>query len=105
MDSSSALVSIPSIGIIQVFTTSPTVSTIVSVSKSKVVMLEVEPKTPLKLLINRKEIEEDIDLDKEIEIPKLYFHNATVEEMRLVSQLLEKKARQKQLREERDREF
>ena len=33
------------------------------------------------------------------------FDNATIEEMRLVSQLLEQKAKQKQLREERDREF
>ena len=68
-------------------------------------MSEVEPKTQLKLLISGKEIEEDIDLDKEIEIPKLDFDNATVEQMRLVSQLLEQKAKQKQLREERDREF
>ena len=41
----------------------------------------------------------------EIEIPKIDFNTATVEEMRLASQLLEQKARQKQLRDERDGEF
>jgi hypothetical protein len=56
-------------------------------------------------LISGKEIEEDIDLDEDIEIPKLYFDNTTIDQMRLVSQLLQKKAKQKQLREERDREF
>ena len=56
-------------------------------------MIEVEHKQPLKLLITSKEIEEDIDLDNEIEIPKLDFEIATIDEMRLVSQLLEKKAR------------
>ena len=56
-------------------------------------------------MITSKEIEEGIDLDSEIEIPKLDFDTATVEEMRLASQLLEKKARQKQLRVERDREY
>ena len=67
-------------------------------------MSEVEPKTQLKLFTSGKEIEEDLDLDKEIEIPKLDFDKATAEEMRLVSQLLEKKAKQKQLREQRDKE-
>ena len=46
-------------------------------------------------MIIGKEIEEDIDLDTEIEIPKIDYNTATVEEMRLASQLLEKKARQK----------
>ena len=85
LDSFSALVSIPLVGNIQVFTTSPTISTIVSISKSKALMSIVEPKTQLKLLISGKEIEEDIDLGKEIEILKLDFDNATIEEMRLVS--------------------
>ena len=71
----------------------------------KSVMPEVEPKKPLKILITGKEIEEDIDLDSEIEIPKIGFNTATVDKMRLLSQLLEKKARKKQLREERDKEF
>ena len=42
---------------------------------------------------NVDEIEEDIDLDTEIEIPKIDFDTAIVEEMRRESQLLEKKAR------------
>ena len=59
----------------------------------------------MKLLIIGKKIEEDIDLDIQIEIPKIDFDTATVEEMRLASQLLEKKARHKQLRFERDKEY
>ena len=49
-------------------------------------------------------MEENIDLDTEIEIPKIDFDIATIEEMRLASQLLGKKAREKQLRLERDKE-
>ena len=59
----------------------------------------------MKILITRKEIEEDIDLDTEIEIPKIDLITDTIEEMRLTSQLLEKKARQKKLRSERDKEY
>ena len=40
-----------------------------------------------------------------IEIPKIEFDSATIEEMRLASQLLEKKSRQKQLRSERDKGY
>ena len=65
----------------------------------------VESREPLKLLITKKEIEEDIDLDIETEIPKIDFNIATIEEMRLISQLLEKKARKKQLRSKRDKEY
>ena len=50
------------------FTASPSLSTIVSIPKVKPV---VETKKLLKLLLTGKEIEEDIDLDIEIEIPKL----------------------------------
>ena len=46
-------------------------------------------------MINGKEIEEDLDLDTEIEIPKIDFDTDTIEEMRLASQILEKKARKK----------
>ena len=52
-----------------------------------------------------KEITEDIDLDTEIDIPKIDFNSATIEEMMQISQLLEKKAKQKQLKSERDREY
>ena len=65
----------------------------------------VETKQPLKLLLTGKEIEEDIDLDTEIEIPKIDFNIATIEEIRMISQLLENKARQKHLRLERDKEY
>ncbi|GLJ26059.1 hypothetical protein SUGI_0499920 [Cryptomeria japonica] len=90
---------------IPVITTSPTLSTIITTSKDKVVSTEVIQKTPLKLLLTGKAIEEDIDLDKEIVIPQIDLNTASIDEMRLISQMLEQKAKQKQLRSERDREF
>ena len=77
------------------FIASPSISTIMSVPKVKPIITEAEYRQPLKLLITRREIEEDIDLDTKIEIPKIDFDTATIEEMRLASQLLEKKERQK----------
>ena len=66
-----------------------------SIPKVKPVITEVEQRKPLKLLITGKEIEEDIDLDTEKKIPKIDFDTTTIEEMRLASQLLEKKAKKK----------
>ncbi|GLJ33995.1 hypothetical protein SUGI_0683740 [Cryptomeria japonica] len=91
--------------LIPVITASPTLSTIVTTSKDKEVSTEVIQKTPLKLLLTGKAIEEDIDLDKEIVIPQIDLNTASIDEMRLISQMLEQKAKQKQLRSERDREF
>ncbi|GLJ40331.1 hypothetical protein SUGI_0829180 [Cryptomeria japonica] len=90
---------------IPVITASPTLSTIITTSKDKEVSTKVIQKTPLKLLLTGKAIEEDIDLDKEIVIPQIDLNTASIDEMRLISQLLEQKAKQKQLRSERDREF
>ena len=91
LDSISSLISIQSLSPIPLFTASPSISTIVSIPKVKPVIIEVEQRQPLKILIIGKEIEEDIDLDIKIEIPKIEFEIATIEEMRLASQLLEKK--------------
>ncbi|GLJ23270.1 hypothetical protein SUGI_0440200 [Cryptomeria japonica] len=90
---------------ILVISASPTLSTIITTSKDKIVSIEVIQKTPLKLLLTGKAIEEDIDLDKEIVIPQIDLNTASIDEMRLISQMLEQKAKQKQLRSERDREF
>ena len=84
------------------FTASPSSSTIVSIPMVKPA---VELKKTPKLLMSGKEITEDIDLDTEIDIPKIDFNSATIEEMMQISQLLEKKAKQKQLKAERDREY
>ena len=46
-----------------------------------------------------------MDLDIEIVIPKIDFDTTTIKEMRLISQLIEKKARQRQLRSKRDKEY
>ncbi|GLJ41541.1 hypothetical protein SUGI_0859710 [Cryptomeria japonica] len=90
---------------IPVITASPTLSTIITTSKDKVVSTEVIQKTPLKLLLTGKAIEEDIDLDKEIVIPQIDLNTTSIDEMRLIGQMLEQKEKQKQLRSERDREF
>ncbi|GLJ21268.1 hypothetical protein SUGI_0390550 [Cryptomeria japonica] len=97
--------SLPLVNPIPVITATPTLSTIVTTSKDKEVSTEVIQKTPLKLLLTDKAIEDDIDLDKEIVIPQIDLNTASIDEMRLISQLLEQKAKQKQLRSERDREF
>ncbi|GLJ18179.1 hypothetical protein SUGI_0321240 [Cryptomeria japonica] len=97
--------SLPLVNPIPVITATPTLSTIVTTSKDKEVRTEVIQKTPLKLLLTGKAIEDDIDLDKEIVIPQIDLNTASIDEMRLISQLLEQKAKQKQLRSERDREF
>ncbi|GLJ04869.1 hypothetical protein SUGI_0005160 [Cryptomeria japonica] len=97
--------SLPLVNSILVITATPTLSTIVTTSKDKEVSTEVIQKTPLKLLLTGKAIEDDIDLDKEIVIPQIDLNTASIDEMRLISQLLEQKAKQKQLRSERDREF
>jgi len=81
---------------------SPSSSTIVSIPK---VNTPVGSEQPLKLLLTGKEISEDIDLDTEIAIPKIDYSTATIEEMMMISQLLEKKARKKQIKSERDKEF
>ncbi|GLJ34623.1 hypothetical protein SUGI_0696410 [Cryptomeria japonica] len=96
---------LPLVNPILVITASPTLSTIVTTSKDKEVSTEVIQKTPLKLLLTGKAIEDDIDLDKEIVIPQIDLNTASIDEMRLISQMLEQKAKQKQLRSERDREF
>ena len=90
LDSVSIPISIPSVGTISVFTASPTISTIVSILDSKALSTKaVEPKAlPSSRLLSGKEIEEDIDLDEEIEIPKWDFDNAIVDQMQVVSQLL-----------------
>ncbi|GLJ29678.1 hypothetical protein SUGI_0585290 [Cryptomeria japonica] len=72
---------------IPVITASPTLSTIITTSKDKVVSTEVIQKTPLKLLLTGKAIEEDIDLDKEIVIPQIDLNTASIDEMRLISQI------------------
>ncbi|GLJ32529.1 hypothetical protein SUGI_0654540 [Cryptomeria japonica] len=97
--------SLPLVNPIPVITATPTLSTIVTTSKDKEVSTEVIQKTPLKILLTGKAIEDDIDLDKEIVIPQIDLNTASIDEMRLISQLLEQKAKQKQLRSERDREF
>ena len=102
MDTVGTSLSLSLAGPIQVFSAIPTSSSIVSISKSKEVRTEVKPKTSLKLILIGKTIDEDIDLDKEIVIPKIDLDTTIVDEMRLLSKLLEKKARHKQLRNEID---
>ncbi|GLJ13226.1 hypothetical protein SUGI_0208140 [Cryptomeria japonica] len=85
----STSMSLPLVNPIPVITATPTLSTIVTTSKDKEVSTEVIQKTPLKLLLTGKAIEDDIDLDKEIVIPQIDLNTASIDEMRLISQLLE----------------
>ncbi|WP_044909098.1 hypothetical protein, partial [[Clostridium] innocuum] len=48
---------------------------------------------------------EDIDLNEEIVIPTVDFANLSADQMLNIGELLQKKAKQKKLIEERDREF
>ena len=96
LDSSSFPVSIPSVGAISLFTASPIVSTIVSIPDSKVLStMTVGPKAQpsTRLLSKDRVIEEDIDLDEEIEIPKWDFYNLTIDQMHTVDELLQNKAK------------
>ena len=96
MDLVSTPVSIPLVGTIQIFTASPIISTIVSILDSKASSTSiVEPKVQLSTIIlsKRKWIEEDIDLDEEIEIPKWDMYNITMDKMHIVGELLQKKAK------------
>ena len=108
LDLSSILVSVPSVGTISFFTTSPTVSTIVSILDSKALStMTVGPKAKpsTRFLSKGMDIEEDIDLDEEIEILKWDFSNLTADQMHTVGELFQKKEKQKKLREEKDREY
>ena len=55
----------------------------------------VEPQAQLStwFLVKCKDIEEDIDLDEDIEIPKWDFSNLTVDQMHTIGELLQKKAK------------
>ena len=67
--------------------------------------MTVEPKaqSSTRFLSKCKDIEEDIDLDEEIEILKWDFSNLTADQMHIVGEHLQKKAKQKKLKEERDK--
>ncbi|GLJ40249.1 hypothetical protein SUGI_0826510 [Cryptomeria japonica] len=71
--------SLPLVNPIPVITATPTLSTIVTTSKDKEVSTEVIQKTPLKLLLTGKAIEDDIDLDKEIVIPQIDLNTASID--------------------------
>ena len=108
MDLSNILVSVPLVGIVSFFTTSPTISIIVSIPDTKalsamIVGLKVQLST--RFLRKVKAIEEDIDLDEEIVIPKWDLTNLTVDQMQIVGELLQKKAKQQKLKEERNKEY
>ena len=90
MDTISTPLSLPLVGPIPVFSAGLASSTIFSISKRKDVSIEEKSK---KFMLTSKTMDEDIDLDKDIVIPKIDLDIASVDEMRLISQLLEQKAR------------
>ena len=82
--------SIP-VSTIPIFIASPTISTIVSILDIKALCTrKVEPKAQpsTKFLSKGKEIEDDIDLDEEIEIPKWDIHNLSTYQMHEFGEIL-----------------
>ena len=67
-----------------------------------IVGLKVQLST--RFLSKCKDIEEDIDLDEEIEVPRWDFSNLITDQMHTVDEVLQKKAKHKKLKEERDKE-
>lgn len=83
-------------------------STIISISSTKAISVRtIEPKVQLstKFLSIRKELEEEIDLDEKIIILNWDISELTSNQMQLFGELLQKKAKQYKLKEERDKEF
>ena len=96
LDSTSMHISIPLVSTISIVTTNPSISTIVSILDTKELSTRtVEPKAQLstKFLGKGKEIEEDIDLDEEIVIPKWDIYNLFVDQMQIIGEILQKKAK------------
>lgn len=81
-----------------------TLLNITSLSSSPIKLGPSPLVTPQKLLMPSvspmKEIEEDIDLDEVIELPKFDLAKITLNEMEILQEVLKKKTRQEQLRRE-----
>ena len=108
LDSSNISISTPSVSIVSFFTTSPSISTIISILDTKAISVRiVEPKDQpsTNFLGKGKEIEEDFDLDEERVIPNLDIYKLTLYQMQTFGEILQKQAKQKRLREERDKEY
>ena len=100
--------SISTISAISIFTASPTISTIVSIPSTQEISarkVETKPQLSTKILGKGKEKEEDVDLDEEILILKWDISKLTPNRMQTFEELLQMKAKEKRMREERDKEF
>ena len=85
-DTVSTSLSLPLVGPIPFLSAGLASSTIISISKGKDVCTAEKPK---KLTLISKAVDDDIDLDKDIIIPKIDLDTASIDEMRMMSQLLE----------------
>ena len=100
-----ATIGIYTISVVPIFLESPIMSTIVSIPSKKEIsvrIVETKPQLSTKFLGQGKE-KEEIDLDEEIAIPNWDISKLNLDQMQTFGELLQKKAKQQRLREERDK--
>ena len=93
---------------VSILATSPTISIIVSIPSTQEISartVETKPQPSTIFLSKQKEKDEDVDLDEEIVIPNWDISKLNLDQIQTFRELLQKKAKQKRLREERDKEF
>ena len=108
LDTTGISTSISIISVVSIFVASPTISTIVSIPSTQAIsarIVETKPQPSTKKIIKGKEKEEDVDLDEEIVIPNWDISKLNLDQIQTFGELLQKKAKQKRLREERDKEL
>lgn len=96
---------ISTISTISTFVASPLISTIISIpliASTRTVEKKSQPST--KVSNKNKGKEEDIDLDEDIVIPNWDISTLNPDQMNIMSELLQKRAKHHKLREEKNRE-
>ena len=98
---------ISTISEISTFVSIPSISIIVTIPSMQIVstkIVERKPQLSTKVSSKDKGKEEDIDLDEDIVIPNWDISTINLDQINIISELLQKKAKQKKLREEKRRE-
>ena len=101
-------IGISAISTVSTFSVSPTISAIVFIPGKKSISarkVETKSQPSTKFLGKGKEKEEDVDLDEEIMILNWDIAKLTPNKMQTFGELLQKKAKEKRVRKEGDKEF
>lgn len=96
------------ISVVSTFLANPATSTIVYIPSMQLIsskIVETKPELSTRFLGKGKEKEEDIDLDEEIVFPNCHISNLNPDQMHIFGEILQKKAKQQRLREEKKKEF